>query len=30
MHELHDMLYDLDAKRVNQPDDFYTALSDAT
>ena len=29
MHEMYDMLYDLDAEHVNQPEDFYTALSDA-
>ena len=30
MHELYDRLHDLDAKHVTQPEDFYTALSDAT
>jgi hypothetical protein len=30
LHELYDMLYDLDAEHINQPEDFYTTLLDAT
>jgi hypothetical protein len=30
LQELYDMLYDIDAENLSQPDDFYTALSDAT
>ena len=30
LHELYDRLYDLDAERINQPEDFYTTLSDET
>ncbi len=30
LHELYDRLYDIDAEHLNQPEDFYTALSDAT
>ena len=30
MQELYDKLYDIDAEHLNQPEDFYTALLDAT
>ena len=30
LQELYDKLYGIDAKHLNQPEDFYTALSDAT
>jgi len=30
LHELYDKLDDLNAEHVNQPEDFYTTLSDAT
>jgi hypothetical protein len=29
LHEPYDKLYDLDAKHVTQPEDFYTTLLDA-
>jgi hypothetical protein len=30
LHELYDRLYVIDAAHLSQPEDFYTALSDAT
>ena len=30
MQELYDRLYDIDTEHLSQPEDFYTALSDAT
>ena len=30
MHELYDRLYDIDAEHINHPENFSTALSDAT
>ena len=30
MQEMHDMQYDIDAKHLSQPEDFYTAVLDAT
>ena len=30
LHELYDILYDLDAEHDNPREDFYTTLSDAT
>ena len=29
LHDIYDRLYDIDAEPHNQPEDFYTALSDA-
>jgi len=29
LHELYDMLYDIDADHINHPEDIYNALSDA-
>ena len=30
MHELYEKLYDIDVEQLSQPEDFYTALSEAT
>ena len=30
LHELYDRLYDIDAEHISEPEDFYTAISDAT